>query len=415
MSFILVLAVASAALAPQEPKAEAISAGHVRSAIDHLSDLDYSSRMKAAQTVRRAPPSVASPALIEAVSSHADGYVRFKALVLLAGFNDPRAKSLMLAALKDPNDRLRATAYAYFEDHPSPEALGVMLPAFEREASEFVRPALTRALAAASVTADAPSAPGSTSTTPAAPSTPVASGFSRTSLDAVRNLMRQAVTRGQDFFRSIAIEALGDHKAAFALPEIAKVAVLDGPLQDDAAVAVGKIGDRKGLETLAAIQRTAPRNVQPMIAAGICLLGVNCGSHVGYLITTLRFSVKEVGYQELLRSAANGLAAVAVAGNTDALTALFDEGISSRDPARAPIALAVGTVAIRNPTLMLRWFESRADPGEASALLAEAFDMLEEHYEEERFFVTVRRAYWRAAEGSATRRVAAALIVKLEF
>ncbi|MGH9315219.1 MAG: HEAT repeat domain-containing protein [Vicinamibacterales bacterium] len=396
MSFIVVVVIAVAALAAQEPKADAISAGQVRSAIDRLGDLDFSSRMKAAQTVRRAPPAVASPALIDAVSSHADGYVRFKALVLLAGFNDPRATSLMLAALKDPNDRLRATAYAYFEDHPSPEALGVMLPAFEREASEFVRPALTRALAAASMTS-------------------VASGFSRTGLDNVQNVMRQAVTRGQDFFRSIAIEALGDHKATYALPEIAKVATAGGPLQDDAAVAIGKIGDKKGLETLAAIQRTAPRNVQPTIAAGICLLGVNCGSHVGYLIETLRFSVKEVGYQELLRSAASGLAAVAVAGNTDALTALFDAGIPSRDPARAPIALAVGTVAIRNPALMLRWLASRADLAEASALLAEAFDMLEEHYEEERFFVTVRRAYWQAAEGSASRRVAATLIGKLEF
>ncbi|HEX2341051.1 MAG TPA: HEAT repeat domain-containing protein [Vicinamibacterales bacterium] len=392
MSLSIVLAVAISALAAQEPKAEAISATQVRSAIDRLGDLDFSSRMKAAQTVRRAPPAVASPALIDAVSSHADGYVRFKSLVLLAGFNDPRAKSLMLAALKDPNDRLRSTAYSYFEDHPSPESLGVMLPAFEREPSEFVRPALTRALAAASM----------------APAT-------KTALDGVQRVMRGAVTRGQDFFRSIAIEALGDHKAAYALPDIVTVAAVEGPLQDDAAVAIGKIGDKKGLETLAGLQRTAPRNVQPTIAAGICLLGVNCGSHVGYLIETLRFSVKEVGYQELLRSSANGLGAVAAAGNIDALAALFDVGIPSRDPARAPIALAIGMVAIRNPALMLKWLESRADLADATALLAEAFDMLEEHYEEERFFVTVRREYWRAPEGSATRKVAAALIGKLEF
>jgi hypothetical protein len=79
------------------------------------------------------------------------------------------------------------------------------------------------------------------------------------------------------------------------------------------------------------------------------------------------------------------------------------------------MALAIGTVAIRNPTLMLQWLESRADLADSSALLAEAFDMLEEHYEEERFFVTVRRAYWHAAEGSPARRVTAALIGKLEF
>jgi HEAT repeat protein len=398
MPLTVLLVVAVSALAGQEPKAEAISAAQVRSAIDRLGDLDFASRMKAAQTVRRAPPPVASPALIDAVSSHADGYVRFKALVLLAGFNDPRATSLMLAALKDPNDRLRSTAYSYFEDHPSPESLGVMLPAFEREPSEFVRPALTRALSAASMAASTPAA-----------------GFSKPALDGVQNVMRSAVTRGQDFFRSIAIEALGDHKAAYALSEIVRVAGVEGPLQDDAALAIGKIGNKKGLETLAGLQRTAPRDVQPTIAAAICLLGVNCGSHVGYLIETLRFSVKEVGYQELLRSAANGLGAVAVAGNADALAALFDVGIPSRDPARAPIALAIGTAAIRNPPFILQWLESRTDLADASTLLAEAFDMLEEHYEEERFFVTVRRAYWRAAEGSPARKVAAALIGKLEF
>jgi HEAT repeat protein len=394
---LLVFAALPAARA-QEPKAEAISIEQVRKAIDRLGDIDFASRMKAAQTVRRAPASVASPALIEAVSSHADGYVRFKALVLLAGFNDPRARSLMLAALKDPNDRLRATGYAYFEDHPSPDALGVMLAAFDGEPSEFVRPALTRALAAASVAHAGP--PG---------------GFNRVSLDGLQALMRQAVTRGQDFFRSIAIEALGDHKAAYALQEIAKVAALEGPLQDDAALAIGRIGDKKGLETLANMQRTAQRDLQPTIAASICLLGVNCASHVAYLVETLKFSVKEIGYQELLRNATGGLAAVAAAGNADALDALFDVGIPSRDPARAPIALAVGTVAIRNPSIVLRWLELRADPAQATELLAEAFDMLEEHYEEERFFVIVRRAYWRASEGSASRRVASALIGKLEF
>ena len=42
-----------------------------------------------------------------------------------------------------------------------------------------------------------------------------------------------------------------------ALTAIAK---LDGPLQDDAALALGKIGDKRALETLAGLQRTAPRD-----------------------------------------------------------------------------------------------------------------------------------------------------------
>jgi len=48
-------------------------------------------------------------------------------------------------------------------------------------------------------------------------------------------------------------------------------------------------------------------------------------------------------------------------------------------------------------------------------VLRDAFDMLEEDYEEERFFATVRRSYWAAPEGSPDRKVADALIQALEF
>ena len=41
--------------------------------------------------------------------------------------------------------------------------------------------------------------------------------------------------------------------------------------------------------------------------------------------------------------------------------------------------------------------------------------MLEEDYEEERFFATVRRAYWQAPVGSPERKLADALIQALEF
>ena len=51
----------------------------------------------------------------------------------------------------------------------------------------------------------------------------------------------------------------------------------------------------------------------------------------------------------------------------------------------------------------------------AIELLREAFDMLEEDFEEERFFATVRRTYWQAAAGSPERTVADTLIRKLEF
>jgi hypothetical protein len=97
------------------------------------------------------------------------------------------------------------------------------------------------------------------------------------------------------------------------------------------------------------------------------------------------------------------------------VAALMDAGIPSRDPARAAIALALGAVALRNPAVLLKVLESREDPKPAILLVGEAFDMLAEDLEEERFFVTVRRGYWAAPETSPTRRIAATLIQTLEF
>ena len=76
------------------------------------------------------------------------------------------------------------------------------------------------------------------------------------------------------------------------------VARLDGPLQDDAVLAIGRIGDKRGLLVLADLQRAAPRNLQPSIAAAICLPESNCSSHLGYLTETLRFAIANPGYQE---------------------------------------------------------------------------------------------------------------------
>ena len=36
---------------------------------------------------------------MQAVAEHADGYVRYRALVLLTGFNDPRTKDAMRESL----------------------------------------------------------------------------------------------------------------------------------------------------------------------------------------------------------------------------------------------------------------------------------------------------------------------------
>jgi HEAT repeat protein len=380
-----VLACLLTAIVLRGQEREAVAPGDLQAAISRLGDLDYPTRMNAARTVRRASADQAVPALMKAAAEHADGYVRFRALVLLSGFNDSSTAGLMRRVMTDQNDRLRQVAFGYFEHNPDPSSIPALLQALQREESEFVRPELTRALAALG------------------------------SDPRVRETLLAEVDRGVDFFRSAVIEALGDFRAAYAVPALIRIARLDGPLQDDAALALGRIGDKTALEVLSALQRTAPRNSQPSIAAAICLLGVNCSSHQRYIEETLRFAIQNPGFQDLLRSAANGLAALASHGNAPALTTLLDAGIPSLDPARAPIALAVGTVAIRNTVVLVGVLEKRTDVDQAVLLLREAFDMLEEDFEEERFFVTMRRTYWEAAPGSPTRRTAEALIQKLEF
>jgi HEAT repeat protein len=357
----------------------------LRAAIDRLGDVDYDTRTKAARLVRRTPAPQVVPALLRAAQEHPDGYVRYKSLVLLTGFDDPRTPDQMIEVLDSPNDRLREVAYAFFERFPTPSLTPRLLRALTKEQGEFVRPALVRALAALG---DEPK---------------------------VREVLLSDVMRGADHFRSTVIEALGDFKRVYAVPRLIEVARLDGPLQDDAALALGKIGDKRALEVLAGLQRTGGRTLQPSLAAAICLLGVNCSSHLGYLQKVLAFADHNPGYQDLVRAASFGLDAVAIQGNREALDMLFTAGIPSLDPIRAPLALSVAKVALRNTALMLEYLKGASDLPAALELLAEGFDMLQEDLEEEQFFVTVRKEYWTADDGAAMRRLAEQLIGKLDF
>lgn len=357
----------------------------IRRAIGQLGDLDYATRMLAGRTVRRAPTAQAVAALLQAVAEHTDGYIRYRALILLTGFNDPRTVDTMREALVSPNDRLREVAFAYFEQFPAPSLAARMLVALEKEEGDFVRPALIRALAAVHAQ------PGITEA-----------------------LIRDA-GRGVDFFRSTVIEALGDYRIVAAVPKLIEIAKIDGPLQDDAATALGKIGDKSALGTLAELQRTAGKENQPAIAAAICLMGTSCSAHIGYLEKTLAFADTYPGYQDLLRGAAAGLGNIARQGNDESLRILFRVGIPSQDPVRAPVTLALGLVALRNTPLMLKVLEAYPDQAGAIGILAEAFDMLEEDFEEERFFVAVRREYWAAADNSPIRKLCEQLITKLDF
>ena len=109
------------------------------------------------------------------------------------------------------------------------------------------------------------------------------------------------------------------------------------------------------------------------------------------------------------------MGAIAIKGTAEALEILLNDGIPSRDPIRAPLALAVAKTALRNSPLFLKVLQGHQDQPGAIDLVAEGFDMLEEDLEEEQFFVAVRRGYWAAADGSPTRRLAEQLITKLDF
>src|SRR4029077_17039708 len=172
----------------QEPAApQAVSQANLQAAIDNLGKLDYTTRTTASLTIRRTPASQAVPALVQAARTHEDGYVKYRALVLLTGFNDPGTDAVMREARSSANDRLRTVAYEYFEHHPDPSMIPELLTSLDKEDAEFVRPSLVRALATLGSDARVSSA-----------------------------LVRET-GRGEDFFRSAVIEALGDYKAAYAV------------------------------------------------------------------------------------------------------------------------------------------------------------------------------------------------------
>ncbi|MDE3154087.1 MAG: HEAT repeat domain-containing protein [Acidobacteriota bacterium] len=372
--------------ATEPSRPQAISAAALQQAIDRLGDLDDAVRVQAARTIRRVPAPEAVPALVQAVLKGTDQYVRYKALVLLTGFGGPEVRRTVGDVIQDRNDRLRTVAYAYDEHHPDPDAVFALLAAADRETGEFVRPALLRALAAHGRDPQ------------------------------VRPVLLAAVQEGAPVLRSAAIEALGDYRAAWAVDALIPIARQAGPFQDDAILALGKIGDRRALGPIVGLQQSAGPDAQPILSAAICLLGLHCASHLGYLDRTLRFAEHTYGYQLLLRAAVRGLVALGERGDDQALTTLLSVGTSThQDDARATIALGVATIALRNPPFLLKALGTWPDRVPAIDLMADGFDMVGNDYEKEQFYVTARHAYWAAAEGSPTRQLMASLIDRLDF
>lgn len=374
----------AALLAPPPAPAQAPAAapGTLQQQITSLGAADYAVRTQAARLIRRTDVKQAVPALAEAARRDGNEFVRYRALVLLTAFNDPGTREVMSGLLRDPNDRVREVAFKWLEDRPDPRLAATLVPLLQTEQAEFVRPALIGALAAIG-------------TEP-----------------AVQRALTIETTRGFDFFRSAVIDAMGRHRAVYGLDGIVAASRLEGPLQDDAVLALGRIGGTRAAAVLKAMSDGTPE-AMVMLHAARCLAGDPCAERVRALAAIATSEDAPAGDA---RAAVNALGALGQGRVAEALAALLT--LSDRRSAlRERVSIAMGTVAIRQPDWTVGWLEglpASARDG-ALALLKDGFDNLEEDYAEERFFAETRAGYWRAGEGSAGRTLRETIIQRLEF
>jgi hypothetical protein len=365
-----------------EPQAQAppAAAAGLKQNIANLAALDFPVRMQAARLIRRTPETQAVPALAEAARRDANEFVRYRALVLLTAFNDRGTPALMSELIRDRNDRVREVAYRWLERNPNPQLTSSLLSSLQTEESEFVRPALVAALAALGTEV------------------------------TVQRAMIGEVGRGLDFFRSAVIDALGRHRAVYAVDGIAATSRLEGPLQDDSVLALARIGGARATTALGEFKSGTPEAVQMMRGAR-CLLGEMCAQHISALVTAANDTRTGT-----VRGAVDALEAVAQNRNETALSALYKLGAQENE-LRERIAVAIASVALRQPEWIVEWINRADDSTRATVItmLKDGFDSLEEDFDEEQFFAAVRAAYWRAAEGSPARALAETLIQKLEF
>ena len=350
--------------------------------ISNLSSLDYPVRMHAARLIRRTPEAQAVPALVEAARRHPDEYVRYRALVLLTAFNDRGTRDLMRELIRERNDRVREVAYRWLERNPDPQLTPSLLASLSTEQSEFVRPALVAALAALAAS-DA----------------------------TVQRAMIAEVPRGLDFFRSAVIDALGRHRAAYAVEGIIATSRLDGPLQDDALLALGRIGGTRAVAAIGEFTSGTPEAVE-MIRGVRCLIGEMCAKNIAALAAA---ASSDEGRPTTIRGAIDALEAVAQNRDQAAFNALV--ALAKQSALRERVAVSVASVALRQPDWIVERIDAADEPTRESVItmLKDGFDALDEDFNEEQFFAAVRSGYWRAADGSAGRTLAATLIQRLEF
>lgn len=380
LPFLLVV-LTSAMVTPRLVAQTPASAPDLKQNIANLASLDFPVRMQAARLIRRTAETEAVPALKEAARRDANEFVRYRALVLLTSFNDRGTRDLMRELIRDRNDRLREVAYKWLERNPDPQLAETLVGSLRTEESEFVRPALVGALAAL----------GSDS--------------------SVQRAMIAEIPRGLDFFRSAVIEALGRHRAAYAVDGIAATSKLEGPLQDDALLALGRIGGTRATAAIGEFSGGTPEAAQ-MIRGVQCLLGNFCSEQITALVAA---ASSDEGRPSTIRGALDALEAVAQNRNEAALSALLD--LARNNALRENVAVAFASVALRQPDWTIERIGALDGPARESAIsmLKDGFDSLEEDFAEEQFFAAVRAGYWRASDGSSGRSLAATLIQRLEF
>jgi hypothetical protein len=365
-----------------EPGAQAPAAApaDLKQNIANLAALDYPVRMQAARLIRRTAETQAVPALVEAVRRHANEFVRYRALVLLTAFNDRGTPDLIRELIRDRNDRVREVAYKWLERNPNLQLAATLLASLQTEESEFVRPALVGALAALGTDM------------------------------MVQRAMISEVGRGLDFFRSAVIDALGRHRAVYAVDGIAATSRLEGPLQDDAVLALARIGGARATAALNEFKSGTPEAVQMMHGAR-CLLGEMCAQHIAALVAAVNDTRAST-----VRGAVDALEVVAQNRTEAALSALYKLA-APEGQLRERVAVAIASVALRQPDWIVEWLNKADDSTRASVvtMLKDGFDSLEEDFNEEQFFASVRAGYWRASDGSSARSLSQTLLQKLEF
>ncbi len=322
--------------------------------IDRLGSFDVDVRTDAARAIRRAPGTVALPALMDAASGHADGFVRRRALVLISGYDDPRVPDQMEVAVTEANEGLRTIAFRYFERHPAPRLTPVLLKALSTEAGEFARPALIRALAAHG-----------------------------RDLKVQRALL-QELSRGADATRGTTIEALGDHKATYALKSLAPIAKTEGPFQAQAALA-------------------------------LCQLANDCSARRDELVKELDEPGPYVGFEAAVRDAAFGLSTLAAGGDAAAGRALVAAATDADERLGSVLAEATADVVLRRADSAISFFSGADNTNAAIAVLRRGLAARADDFGEEQLFAQLRAGYFAEAEGSPVRELIQTLINTLEF